>query len=437
LISDKPNPLKLPLGPAGNLNRQAPSEKHEAPITALEKRLLRKLIEALGDPPLRVTAWDGNELFRTVPQPVTGFTLHSRSALWRLLGNPNLNFADEYCSGRIDVEGGLVRFVEAIQQARPTPGEPGILKRLLPDLLNRPRRNTLNGSRDNIHQHYDLGNNFYRLWLDEAMQYTCAYFPTPEMTLEAAQIAKMDHVCRKLQLKPGEQVVEAGCGWGTMALHMARHYGVKVKAFNISHEQIDAARQRASDEGLQEQVEFIEDDYRNIKGKYDAFVSIGMLEHVGLSHYEELGTVIDRSLSANGRGLIHSIGQVQAEPLNAWIEKRIFPGAYPPTLRQMLEVLEPWAFAVLDVENLRLHYAKTIERWLVRFEQHATEIEQMFDSSFVRAWRFYLSSSIASFNTGSLQLFQVLFTRPNNNDIPWNRAHLYETNNKVTTDGEL
>ena len=152
--------------------------------------------------------------------------------------------------------------------------------------------NTLSGSKENIHDHYDIGNDFYRLWLDDKMQYTCAYFPAPSATLEEAQIAKMDHVCKKLMLRPGETVVEAGCGWGTLALHMARHYGVKVKAYNISHEQVVSAREQAKAEGLDNAVEFIEDDYRNLSGKFDVFVSIGMLEHVGTRYYRELGKII-------------------------------------------------------------------------------------------------------------------------------------------------
>ena len=240
---------------------------------------------------------------------------------------------------------------------------------------------------------------------------------------EAAQIAKMELVCRKLCLKGGERVVEAGCGWGGLARYMAKHYGAKVRAFNISGEQLAYARQRAKQEGIGG-VEYLEDDYRNITGECDVFVSVGMLEHVGKSNYAQLGKVIDRTLSENGMGLIHSIGQDIAEPMSDWLEKRIFPGSYTPTVREMMEIFEPNGFSVLDVENLRLHYAKTLEHWLERFERNAEQIGQMFDDSFVRAWRLYLSGSIANFNTGSLQLFQVLFSRHGNNQIPWTRSHL-------------
>jgi len=291
--------------------------------------------------------------------------------------------------------------------------------------LRRPHSNSLSGSRENIHHHYDIGNEFYTLWLGSTMAYTCAYFPTPEATLDEAQFAKMDHVCRKLRLQPGESVVEAGCGWGTLALHMARRYGVRVRAFNISHEQIVYARERAQREGLGARVEYVEDDYRNIHGTYDAFVSVGMLEHVGVSNYTSLGQVVHRSLGGRGRGLIHSIGRNYPAPLQPWIEKRIFPGAYPPTLSEMAPIFEPWNLSILDVENLRLHYAQTLRYWLALYEGAAARVREMFDEKFVRMWRLYLAGSMSAFTTGTLQLFQVVFAPGESNDIPWTRAYMY------------
>jgi cyclopropane-fatty-acyl-phospholipid synthase len=232
----------------------------------------------------------------------------------------------------------------------------------------------------------------------------------------------MDRVCRKLALRPGERVVEAGCGWGGLALHMAREFGVTVRAFNVSSEQIAYARERARAEGLDDRVEFVEDDYRNVRGQYDAFVSIGMLEHVGAAHYPALGAVIARSLTDRGRGLLHFIGRNRPSPLNPWIRKRIFPGAYPPALSEVCEhVLAPWDLSVTDVENLRLHYVATLDRWRSRFESAAGDVTAMFDDTFVRAWRLYLAGSQAAFATGSMQLFQVVFARGGSNAIPWTR----------------
>ncbi|HLJ94115.1 MAG TPA: cyclopropane-fatty-acyl-phospholipid synthase family protein [Gemmataceae bacterium] len=394
-------------------------------VTALDRWLVRKILETGGNPPIGVVVWDGEELRPPSPHAVGRVRLRDRRTLWKILANPDLGFGDAYTAGRIDIEGNLVEILETLYRATAAAAPAGLLKRQLVRWLSRPRSNSLRGSRENIHHHYDIGNDFYKLWLDDQLIYTCAYFPTRNASLEQAQIAKMDHVCRKVQLNPGQRVVEAGCGWGALALHMARHYGVKVRAFNISHEQIALARQRAKAMGLDGQVEFVEDDYRNIRGEYDVFVSVGMLEHVGVEHYHQLGTIARRCLKPAGLGLIHSIGKNRQSPMNPWLETRIFPGSYLPTLREMMNVFEPNGFSVLDVENLRLHYAKTLEHWLERFERVADRVEAMFDQDFVRAWRLYLAGSLAGFTTGSIQLFQVVFAHAANNAIPWTRAALY------------
>jgi cyclopropane-fatty-acyl-phospholipid synthase len=385
--------------------------------------MVRKFLQAIGKPQLRVVLWDGNEIAGSSAS-CAGMVIHDRAALWRLFTNPLLHFGDDYSAGRIEIEGGLVKFMETVYRAMARSpkfrriSDPSAYRR------NQPRLNSHSGSRQNIHHHYDIGNAFYQLWLDSQMLYTCAYFPDPAATLEDAQMAKMDLVCRKLRLQVGQTVVEAGCGWGALARHMAKRYGVKVRAYNISSEQIAYAKERAKAEGLAEQVTYVEDDYRNIAGTYDAFVSVGMVEHVGPDHYRELGGVIDRCLMEQGLGLIHSIGQNIATPMSPWFLKRIFPGSYPPTLREMMAIFEPWEFTVLDVENLRLHYAKTCEHWLERFERNHDRISAMFDECFVRAWRLYLSGCIANFNLGTLQLFQVVFSRPTNNLVPLTRSHL-------------
>lgn len=390
---------------------------------SLDRALVRGLLRLRGDPPIGVILPDGSEVRGGAGEPVARVRLRDRRVLRELLRNPDLALGEAYADGRIDVEGDLARLVEeAFRSHGRAPRPVRAVARLLGA---RPRRNTRSRARDNIHRHYDLGNDFYRLWLDENLVYTCAYFPTPDTGLEEAQLAKMEHVCRKLALRPGERVVEAGCGWGSLALYMAERYGVRVRAYNISEEQIRYAREQARRRGLADRVEFVLDDYRAIGGRYDAFVSVGMLEHVGPAHYRALGRVIDRSLEPHGRGLVHSIGRSRPQPMNPWIERYIFPGAYIPALREMLEVLEPFELTVLDVENLRPHYARTLEHWLDRFEKVADEVRRRFDDRFVRMWRLYLASSIASFRTGSCQLYQVVFARPADTRMPWTRAHLY------------
>jgi cyclopropane-fatty-acyl-phospholipid synthase len=393
-------------------------------VCGIDKLIARKFLQVIGDPPLRVVLWDGNAVTNSDITTSVGMVIHDRLTLWRLLINPSLYFGDDYSTGRIDIEGGMVAFMETIYCAMAQSDKGRFISTPRAYRKNQPIKNSLSGSRRNIHYHYDIGNDFYKLWLDDEMLYTCAYFPEPGVSLEDAQIAKMDLVCRKLRLKPGQIVVEAGCGWGALARYMVKHYGVKVRAYNISREQVCYARKRARDEGVEGRVEYVEDDYRNISGQYDAFVSVGMLEHVGPDHYRELGKVIDSSLKEQGIGLIHTIGQNVAKPMSPWFLKRVFPGSYPPTLREIMEIFEPWGFTVLDVENLRLHYSRTLEHWLERFENNTDLILEMFDDCLIRAWRLYLSGSIANFNIGSLQLFQVLFSRSGNNLIPMTRSHL-------------
>ncbi len=379
---------------------------------ALDRWLLRLGLDAAGRPPVTGVLWDGHEAAPSAGASIARLSLRSRAALYRLLLDPQAQFGELYSRGELEVEGDLVAALQACAPAAARSARPR-LPRLPPD------------PGDAARGHYDLGNDFYRLWLDEEMQYTCAYFPDPGMSLEEAQRAKMRHICRKLRLLPGESVLEAGGGWGGLALYMAREHGARVRSYNVSREQTAWARERARAEGLEGLVEFVEDDWRAASGTHDVFVSVGMLEHVGPSNYAELGRMIDARLGPRGRGLIHTIGRNRPRAVNPWIERRIFPGSRPPSLREMTAIFEPFSFSVLDVENLRLHYARTLEHWLARFEARAAEVEGRHGAVFTRAWRLYLAGSIGAFTTGAMQLFQVAFARPDLNDLPWSRAHLY------------
>jgi cyclopropane-fatty-acyl-phospholipid synthase len=391
------------------------SETAPRASTFVERWALARIQRSVAFARIRFMLWDGFEVPSIAGTPVGTIVFKNRRAVFSWVWDPDLNFGEAYMFGAVELRGDLVAMLSEIYRAlgKSTP-RPWWLWQ---------RSNDQHAARENVHRHYDLGNDFYQLWLDREMVYTCAYFPTPASTLEEAQVAKMDRVCRKLALRPGEHVIEAGCGWGSLALFMAREYGVTVRAFNVSREQIAYARDRAKHEGLGDRVEFVEDDYRNVRGACDAFVSVGMLEHVGAADYQALGRVIDSSLTGSGRGLLHFIGRNTPGELNPWIRKRIFPGAYPPALPEVFEgVLEPWNLSVLDVENLRLHYAATLEQWRRRFDASTKEVAKMFDETFVRAWGLYLAGSQAAFLTGSMQLFQVVFARGASNAIPWTRV---------------
>ncbi|MBI1367165.1 MAG: methyltransferase domain-containing protein [Planctomycetes bacterium] len=396
----------------------------------MERWLIRRLLKAAGNPPIAIVLPNGAAIGPEDTTPVARIMLRDRGAMLKLLYDPTYQFCELYSHGRLDVDGDLTELLCAISRAIGSTDWSRLGKKRIAAIRHWLSRNSLAGSRRHIHHHYDIGNDFYKLWLDERMLYTCAYYAHPGMSVEAAQIAKMDHVCRKLQLHPGDEVIEAGCGWGGLAMHMAEHYGVKVRALNISREQVRFAREKAEKRGLSDRVTFVEDDWRNIEGRCDAFVSVGMLEHVGIDNYRQLGEVIDGCLKPNGRGLIHTIGRNYAAPLDAWITKRIFPGACPPSLKQMMSIFEPRDFSVLDVENLRLHYARTLRHWHERYEQHVETVRGMYDETFVRMWRLYLCGSIAAFAVGDLQLFQVVFARGRDNHVPMTREHLYKPSGK-------
>ncbi|WP_166263391.1 SAM-dependent methyltransferase [Marinobacter caseinilyticus] len=393
-----------------------------------ERWLIAKLLRMTGNPPLRFQLWNGEIIEPDGATATFTILLSDPKALYQLVSNPNMAFGDLYSSGRLEVDGDLPNLMttlyRSIQQAKQS--WPKWLEAIWRN--HHPRSTGLSEAKENIHHHYDLGNEFYQLWLDRAeMQYTCAYYESPDLTLEHAQLAKLEHVCRKLRLRPGQVVVEAGCGWGGLARYMASQFGVKVHAYNISKEQLRYARDAAEKQGLSHLIDYVEDDYRNIDGQYDAFVSIGMLEHVGKDHYAEMAQVIRRSLKPEGMALLHSIGRNRPMLMNAWIEKRIFPGAYPPSIGEFMGLCESGDFSVLDVENLRLHYAQTLEHWMTRFEQARDQVTELYDEHFTRAWRMYLAGSIAAFRAGSLQLFQVVFTHGENNALPQNRRYLYDS----------
>jgi cyclopropane-fatty-acyl-phospholipid synthase len=391
---------------------------------SLEKWLLRRLLHTTGPVPIQIAMKDGPVVSPPGVDPLATVVIRGLPTLCQLMADPEMTFGEAYADGRIEVTGDLAGALEAIYRVRARSSS-SIYERLTSKFLDWLQDNSPDGSRDNIHRHYDLGNDFYELWLDPQLVYTCAYFASPEDSLEEAQRAKLDYICRKLRLQHGERVVEAGCGWGALALHMAENYGVSVRAFNISHEQITWARRQAASRSLSHRVEFIEDDYRSINGKYDVFVSVGMLEHVGAAHFAEFGRIIHRAIGDTGRGLLHFIGRSYKGEFSRWIRKRIFPGAYAPTLQEVIGVLQPHRFAVLDVENLRLHYARTLECWLERFERVAAQVSARCDPWFTRAWRLYLAGSMAAFRAGTLQLFQITFGGPESKQIYWTRAPLY------------
>jgi len=389
------------------------------------QRAARWFLNQAGNPDISIRLWTGDEVAPPGSRPVGCLELRSLHALTRVLWSPSMGLGECYSNGEIEVHGDFLAVANEVTAAIARKKFGRYYGPKARALLRAAKFNSQNRSQHNVHHHYDLGNDFYRRWLDERMVYTCAYFEEPSATLAEAQVAKLEHVCRKLDLQPGQVVIEAGCGWGALALYMAEHYGVRVVAYNLSSEQVGYAREQAVARGLDDRVSFVQEDFRMIDTRCDAFVSIGMLEHVGLANYGRLGALVQRCLKPGGIGLIHSIGRSHSAIADPWITKYIFPGGYIPSLGEMMRVFEPYRFSVLDIENLRPHYARTCALWLENFEAQAECIGEIYGEKFVRMWRLYLAGSSAGFESGTLQLFQVLFTKYGNNEVPWTRKYQY------------
>jgi cyclopropane-fatty-acyl-phospholipid synthase len=280
-------------------------------FSRIDQWLLEKIHHSVGRPPIRLMLENSVEVTAAGALPVATIVIRDRRTLLNLILDPEVGFGEGYSDGRISVEGNLIAALESAYESMSDLECKNWYARIVSRCMGYVQRNSLRGARNNIHRHYDLNNDFFRLWLDPLLVYSCAYFPSAPMSLDEAQVAKMDYICRKLNLQPGERVVDIGSGWGALALHMAKHYGVTARGFSISHEQVRWARGRAQEMDLSHRVEFIEDDYRNLSGKCDALVSVGMLEHVGPEHYADMGvssTFLWTTPDADCSSLLGAIG---------------------------------------------------------------------------------------------------------------------------------
>lgn len=362
------------------------------------------------------------------------FEVHikTEAAMNDILRQGSLGFGEAYMREEVDITGDVHDAIHLGFRIMQGGLKPTLLEKVRFLIAYFSRRNTLEGSRKNIEAHYDLGNDFYAMWLDKEMQYTCAYFHDFNDSLEKAQLQKLEHVCRKLQLRKGMTVVEAGCGWGGLARYAARKYGVKIRSYNISKEQIEYARERQKQLKIPaSQVEYVHDDYRTIGSsgeQYDRFVSVGMLEHVGLENYPALYDIIRNVVKPGSLALVHSIGRVHPAKPDPWLEKYIFPGAYIPSLAEMVTPIEKKdsPLHVTDVENLRYHYALTLDAWAERLEKNVKKIRDQYGEAFVRMFRLYLRSAAAGFRHDQLTLIQILMVNGRDNTAPLTRKHLYK-----------
>ncbi len=342
--------------------------------------------------------------------PVT-LRLHDKRLHWLIALQPSMAVGEAYMNGTLTIEEGtLYDFIalacENMIRANPRFG----LQERLSYLIRRLQQwNPVQTSRRNVAHHYDLSEDLYKLFLDSDRQYSCAYFTRPDATLEEAQDAKKRHIMGKLLLEPGQKVLDIGCGWGGLALSLARQADVEVTGITLSEQQLAVAQRRAEEEQLSHRVKFLLADYRQLTGRFDRIVSVGMFEHVGVGHYGTFFRRIGELLNDKGIALLHAIGRSYGSgATNAWIRKYIFPGGYSPALSEVLAAVELSGLRATDVEILRpTHYAETLRHWRMRFEQQRAKAAALYDERFCRMWEFYLAGSESAFRQQGHMVWQM------------------------------
>ena len=387
---------------------------------------------------LEVTYADGRTVSFGTPEP--GFPDNAvrftdKDVPRDILKDPRLGTAECYMDGRIVIErGDIMSLIGLVQANKPWERKgrlprPGVAKRVQ-NAVNYTVTsfNKADRSKRNVAHHYDIGNDLYRIMLDaDHMQYSCAYWPDADMTLEQAQEAKLAHIAAKLALAPGNHVLDIGCGWGGMAIFLARHADVTVHGITLSEEQLTLARARAEQAGVANRVTFELVDYRDLAGRgerFDRIVSVGMFEHVGQPQFATFFRACANLLTDDGVMLLHTIGRMGGPgKTDAFTLKYVFPGGYIPALSETLAASERARLIVTDVETLRLHYARTLCEWYKRCVEHRDEIVAMFDERFFRMWTFYLSGSTAAFESGGMCNYQIQYTR-SRRTLPLTRGYM-------------
>ena len=364
---------------------------------------------------LNVIDWRGRESVFGDPWGSLHVTIRMRDKAlpWKLAVNPSLALGEAYMDGRLTIESGTLRdFLEIVTSNIQALDESPLqkarerLSQLRPPALR--VRNHKRRARSNVAHHYDLSGALYNLFLDADRQYSCAYFPTGKETLEEAQAAKKRHLAAKLLLRPGDKLLDIGCGWGGLALELANAADAEVKGITLSTEQLRVARERAKEVGLTDRASFELQDYRELDEQFDRIVSVGMFEHVGPTHFDQFFSAVARMLKRDGAAVIHSIGR-RTPPGGAdpWISKYIFPGGYIPAVSEVMAAVERSGLWATDIEIMRLHYAETLRHWYERFQQNRDGAREIYDERFCRMWEFYLTACEMLFRNGDLMVFQI------------------------------
>lgn len=370
-------------------------------------------------PALRLRYWDGREVTVGAPPPLLTLHVKSPSALRGIARNPSLGFGRAYMDGLIVVEGDLLAFLNGAFAIIQGWEYPWFLQR--PRWLTQFRPASPSQAEANARFHYDRGNEFFKLWLDSSLTYSCAYFRNERDDLETAQEQKRELICRKLDLQPGMTLLDVGCGWGSLLFHAIERYGVRGVGINPSREQARYMTEEGRRRGLADRLTLHVADWRAIGGTYDRVVSVGMVEHVGRTLGRQFHEKWADWLKPDGVSVLHTIGAMTSTPPDPWITENIFPGAYLPSLTELSAHAAAAGLVVTDVENLWRHYALTLAAWRRNFAAHRAEIVRLTSEAFTRRWWLYLNASEASFRTGRILLWQLVLTKGKRGDQPLTR----------------
>lgn len=391
----------------------------------INKNIVKSIAEHLSDRPFDLEYWDGEIIKYGEGEPEFKLIIKNFPSKKELLSDPSVALGEAYMKGDIDIEGDLQKFFESIIRNK----DSFMNKNTVFRLASKIKAPSLMKSKKDIAHHYDIGNDFYSLWLDKTMSYSCGYFKNPTDTLYDAQMNKIHHILKKLNLKEGQHLLDIGCGWGYLIIEAAKLHKVKALGITLSEEQFKKAKERIKQEGLEDLVDVQLMDYRNLEKsnlEFDRIVSVGMAEHVGHANLPLFFKNVDSVLKESGLFLLHNITNLVETEGNKWITTYIFPGGYLPTLREELNIAADINFRTLDVESLRLHYMKTLEEWCKNFMNHLDEERDMFDDEFLRMWHLYLATCAAAFHYWDIDIHQILFSKGINNTLPMTRKYLYE-----------
>jgi len=389
---------------------------------SIDKLFYKTLFKSLFSDPFEVIFWDGEVKKYGEGESEFQIILNEPIAKADIISNPSIALGEAYMTKKLDIKGNVQKILESLYNSK----ESFMGKHTkYADLVKKIAHN-VKSDKNNIQYHYDIGNDFYKSWLDDTMTYSCGYFKSPNDSLSTAQNNKVQHILKKLYLSEGDTLLDIGCGWGELIIAAAKEYKVKAMGITLSSEQFDKVNERIKLEGLSDLVEVQLLDYRELKNrKFDRVVSIGMLEHVGKENIIDYFAAVDTLLNEKGVSLIHCITGIDEGGRDAWIDKYIFPGGYIPVLKELIANIGDKKFQVIDVESLKFHYGRTLEQWATNFENALPQISKTKDETFIRMWRLYLNACAACFNCGNINIHQILFAKDNNN-LPWTREYMYE-----------